>query len=82
MSSAVFLTFERQKKVKVKLSQTSCQDFKKHLSLFKLLLAASPFHIGDKELVLNVDIVLGLLDGGNQRPLDTELGEVLPCRPA
>ena len=38
--------------------------------------------IGDKELVLNVDVVLGLLDRGNQRPLDAVLGEILTCRPA
>ena len=38
--------------------------------------------IGDKELVFNVDVVLGLLDGGDQRLLDAELGEILTCRPA
>ena len=38
--------------------------------------------IGDKELVLDVDVVLGLLDGGDQRPLDAVLREILACRPA
>ena len=38
--------------------------------------------IGDKELVLDVDEVLGLLDRGNQSPLDAVLGEILTCRPA
>ena len=38
--------------------------------------------IGDKELVLDVDVVLGFLDRGNQRPLDAVLGEILTCRPA
>ena len=37
--------------------------------------------IGDKELVLDVDVVLGLLDRGDQRPLDAVLGEILTCRP-
>ena len=50
---------------------------KKHLSLFRLL--PTSLDIGDKELVLNVDVVLGLLNGGDQRPLDAVLGEVLPC---
>ena len=44
-----------------------------------MLATAAPLDIGDKELVLNVDVVLGLLDGGHQRPLDAVLGEVLPC---
>ena len=38
--------------------------------------------IGDEELVLNVDVVLGLLDRGDQRPLDAVLREILTCRPA
>ena len=51
----------------------------KYLGLFKLLLKAASLDVGDEELVLNVDVVLGLLDGGHQRPLDAELSEVLPC---
>ena len=38
--------------------------------------------IGHKELVLDVDVVLSLLDRGDQRPLDAELREILTCRPA
>ena len=38
--------------------------------------------IGHKELVLDVDVVLGLLDRGDQRPLDAVLREILTCGPA
>ena len=72
-------------KVKEKVSYWVDQIYPKlvqYLGLFKLLLKAASLDVGDKELVLNVDVVLGLLNGGHQRPLDAELSEVLPCRPA